>query len=121
MIPVKAVQEAKALDAIDVNVEGKATPVRAVQPEKRLLESSLTRDAVRRGLDSLPPDYKQILLLREIQGLSYEEIAAALGIESGTVKSRIFRARKRLCTFLIEDGNIPEFRSSGKMKGGEKQ
>ena len=91
------------------------------QSPELLLESSLTRDAVRRGLDSLPPDYKQILLLREIQGLSYEEIAAALGIESGTVKSRIFRARKRLCTFLIEDGNIPEFRSSGKMKGGEKQ
>ena len=91
------------------------------QSPEMLLESSLTRDAVRRGLDSLPPDYKQILLLREIQGLSYEEIAAALGIESGTVKSRIFRARKRLCTFLIEDGNIPEFRSSGKMKGGEKQ
>ena len=91
------------------------------QSPELLLESSLTRDAVRRGLDSLPPDYKQILLLREIQGLSYEEIAAALGIESGTVKSRIFRARTRLCTFLIEDGNIPEFRTSGKMKGGEKQ
>lgn len=91
------------------------------QSPELLLESSLTRDAVRRGLDSLPPDYKQILLLREIQGLSYEEIAAALGIESGTVKSRIFRARKRLCTFLIEDGNIPDFRSSGKVKGGEKQ
>lgn len=91
------------------------------QSPELLLESALTRDAVRRGLDSLPPDYKQILLLREIQGLSYEEIAAALGIESGTVKSRIFRARKRLCTFLIEDGNIPEFRSSGKVKGGEKQ
>lgn len=91
------------------------------QSPELLLESALTRDAVRRGLDSLPPDYRQILLLREIQGLSYEEIAAALGIESGTVKSRIFRARKRLCTFLIEDGNIPEFRSSGKVKGGEKQ
>ena len=91
------------------------------QSPELLLESSLTRDAVRRGLDALPPDYRQILLLREIQGLSYEEIAAALGIESGTVKSRIFRARKRLCTFLIEDGNIPDFRSSGKMKGGEKQ
>ena len=91
------------------------------QSPELLLESSLTRDAVRRGLNALPPDYKQILLLREIQGLSYEEIAAALGIESGTVKSRIFRARKRLCTFLIEDGNIPDFQSSGKMKGGEKQ
>ena len=91
------------------------------QSPELLLESSLTRDAVRRGLDSLPPDYKQILLLREIQGLSYEEIAAALDIESGTVKSRIFRARKRLCTFLIEDGNIPDFTASGRMKGGEKQ
>ena len=91
------------------------------QSPELLLENALTRDAVRRGLDSLPPDYRQILLLREIQGLSYEEIAAALGLESGTVKSRIFRARKRLCTFLIEDGNIPDFTASVKMKGGEKQ
>ena len=91
------------------------------QSPELLLESALTRDAVRRGLEQLSPEYRQILLLREIQGLSYEEIAAALGIESGTVKSRIFRARKRLCTFLIEDGNIPDFTASVKMKGGEKQ
>ena len=91
------------------------------QTPELLLERGLTRDAVRRGLDTLPPDYRQILLLREIQGLSYEEISSALGIDLGTVKSRIFRARKKLCTFLIEDGNIPDFTSSGKMKGGEKQ
>ena len=87
------------------------------QSPELLLESSLTRDAVRRGLDSLPPDYKQILLLREIQGLSYEEIAAALGIESGTVKSRIFRARKKLVAFLLRDGNIPDAFSSNSSKG----
>ena len=91
------------------------------QSPELLLERGLTRDAVRRGLDTLPPDYRLILLLREIQGLSYEEISSALGIDLGTVKSRIFRARKKLCTFLIEDGNIPDFTSSGKMKGGEKQ
>ena len=84
-------------------------------------DAQLTRDSVRRGLDSLPPDYRQILLLREIQGLSYDEIAQALSLEVGTVKSRIFRARKRLCTFLIGDGNISDFSSSGKMKGGESQ
>ena len=50
-----------------------------------------------------------------------QEIADVLHIEVGTVKSRIFRARKRLCTFLIEDGNIPDLRASGRMKGGEKQ
>ncbi len=91
------------------------------QSPELLLERSLTRDAVQRGLQSLAPDYRQILLLREIQGLSYEEIADVLQIEVGTVKSRIFRARKRLCAFLVEDGNIPDFASSGRMKGGEKQ
>ena len=83
------------------------------QSPELLLDRKLTREGVRRGLDSLPPDYRQILLLREIQGLSYDEIAQALGLEVGTVKSRIFRARKRLCTFLIDDGNISDFSSSG--------
>lgn len=91
------------------------------QSPELLLDRKLTRDSVRRGLDSLPPDYRQILLLREIQGLSYDEIAQALSLEVGTVKSRIFRARKRLFTFLIDDGNISDFSSSGKMKGGESQ
>lgn len=88
---------------------------------ERLLERDLTRDAVRRGLKALAPEYRQILLLREIQGLSYEEISEALSLEVGTVKSRIFRARKRLCAFLIEDGNIPEVSASVRMEGGEKQ
>lgn len=91
------------------------------QSPEVLLERSLTRESVRRGLDSLPPDYRQILLLREIQGLSYEEISQTLDLEVGTVKSRIFRARKRLCAFLIEDGNNPEFSSSERLVGGEKK
>lgn len=86
---------------------------------EQLLDRSLTIDAVRRGLAALPPDHREILLLREIQGLSYEEIADVLGLEAGTVKSRIFRARKKLCSFLIKDGNIPEFVSSSKERGGD--
>ena len=88
------------------------------QSPEQLLERSLTRESVRRGLQSLPEDYREILLLREIQGLSYDEIAAALDIEVGTVKSRIFRGRKKLCDYLIKDGNIPKFVSSGKTRGG---
>ena len=89
------------------------------QSPELLLERSLTRESVRRGLKALPEDYREILLLREIQGLSYDEIAAVLNIEVGTVKSRIFRGRKKLCDYLIKDGNIPEFASSGKTRGGE--
>ena len=80
------------------------------------LERALTRDAVRRGLQALPDDQREILLLREIQGLSYEEIAAALSLEGGTVKSRIFRARKKLCAYLLADGNISEVVSSTQTK-----
>ncbi len=84
-----------------------------------VLERGLTRDAVRRGLAALPDDHREILLLREIQGLSYDEIAEVLGLEAGTVKSRIFRARKKLCSFLLKDGNIPDFVSSSKERGGD--
>jgi len=91
----------------------------AFSPE-RLVETKLTCQSVRRGLDALPEDYRKILVLREIQGLSYEEIAEVLELEIGTVKSRIFRARKKLCAFLIKDGNIPDFVSSGIIEGGER-
>ena len=102
-------------DGEDVQLE---IPDESQSPEA-LLERRLTRDAVRRGLDVLPNDAKQILLLREIQGLSYDEIAQVLDIEVGTVKSRLFRARKKLCAFLLADGNIPDFVSSSNQGGGE--
>lgn len=93
-------------------------PDTAQSPED-LLERKLTREAVHQGLALLPPDQRQILLLREIQGLSYEEIADVLGIEVGTVKSRIFRARKKLCAFLLQGGNIPDSFASSKPGGGD--
>ncbi len=82
------------------------------QSPEKLLERKTTREAVRRGLDELNTEQREILLLREIQGFSYDEIADVLNLESGTVKSRIFRARKKLCDFLIKDGNIPDYISS---------
>lgn len=84
---------------------------------ERIFERAMTRDAVRRGLAALTPEYRQILILRELQGMSYEEIAEVLGLESGTVKSRIFRARKKLCAFLLRDGNISGFAPSSNTEG----
>ncbi|MGE4353292.1 MAG: RNA polymerase sigma factor [Oscillospiraceae bacterium] len=80
------------------------------------LERQELRDAVHRGLSRLPDDQREILLLREIGGMSYDEIALTLSLEPGTVKSRIFRARKKLCTILMRDGNFKEFQTSKKTK-----
>ncbi len=73
-----------------------------------LFERAELRRSVQRGLDSLPEDYRVILILRELNGLSYAEIGETLQLEEGTVKSRLFRARKKLCDFLREDGNLPD-------------
>lgn len=60
------------------------------------------RDAIDRALGSLPPDLREVIVLRDIQGLEYREIAAATGVPIGTVESRIFRARQRLKPLLEE-------------------
>ena len=77
-----------------------------------LAEKKELREAVRRGLERLPPDYKTIIVLRELEGLSYEEIALVLSLEVGTVKSRIFRSRKKLCDILLTDRNFSYVPSS---------
>lgn len=55
---------------------------------------------------------------RELDGLSYAEIGKVLHLEAGTVKSRLFRARRRLCDFLLADGNLPDRYASKQTKGG---
>ena len=92
-------------------------PDERLSPE-RLLEQKLTREAVQAGLRELPEEQREILLLREIRGLSYEEIGEILSLEPGTVKSRIFRARKRLCAFLLRERNIPDEFTSKTARGG---
>jgi RNA polymerase sigma-70 factor (ECF subfamily) len=62
----------------------------------RLLGQKLLADRIRTALDGLPFDQKTALVLREIDGLSYEEIGFSLGIAVGTVKSRLARAREAL-------------------------
>ena len=62
--------------------------------------------AVADGLASLSEDHRRILLLREYQQLSYDEIAQTLDMDLGTVKSRISRARRALRKILLESGNL---------------
>ena len=64
------------------------------------------REAVDDGLRRLPDGYRAVLVLRELQGLSYQEIAETLSMDLGTVKSRISRARGALRKILIAGGNL---------------
>lgn len=69
---------------------------------------------IRDGIESLPCNYKEIIIMRDICGLTYEEISESLSLEIGTVKSRISRAREKLRKYLLQNGNKPvSFRSNG--------
>lgn len=69
------------------------------QLEERLETMELQR-VIREGIDGLPIDYKAVVVLRHIQSFSYKEISTILDLPMGTIKARIFRARKLLKTFL---------------------
>ena len=70
-------------------------PSRGPGPEQVYADTHLDHD-VQRALDALPPDFRAAVVLCDIEGLSYEEIAATLGIKLGTVRSRIHRGRAQL-------------------------
>ncbi|MDX1582445.1 MAG: sigma-70 family RNA polymerase sigma factor [Thermoanaerobaculia bacterium] len=70
-------------------------------PQRGLLSDEATRE-VRRALEQLPIHFRAPVILREIEGWSYQDIAAALQCNVGTIKSRINRARRRLRD-LLED------------------
>jgi len=84
-------------DAIDASVLGPTTT--SAEPS-RLVATREELRHVHEALDSLKPEYRQIVVLREIEDLSYEEIAAVLDLKIGTVMSRLFAARMKLREIL---------------------
>ena len=79
-------------------------------------EKRETAREIDRALSAITPDLREIFLLREVSGLSYQEIADALDLELGTVKSRIARARAALAKELHGLRNNSEMRASNDSK-----
>ena len=76
-------------------------------PEKEL-EKKHTRQLVQQAISMLDSDHRDVIIMRDINGLSYDEISNVLNISTGTVKSRISRAREKLKNFLLKSGNFFE-------------
>ncbi len=83
--------DAEGLDAIASPADG---PLRSLEREERV-------NLVRRGLRSLPPDLREAVILCDLEGLPYDEIADTLRVPLGTVKSRINRGRLELAKRLL--------------------
>lgn len=69
-------------------------------PEKELFDRVLGAD-IERAIETLPEDFRLVVVMAFVEGLSYEEIASALNVPMGTVKSRLFRGRKLLQKALV--------------------
>lgn len=106
-------QAAVSLDDGELNLDV-PSPLSSPQEEAERRE---LREQIEEGLRALPPEYRAVLVLREMQQLRYDEIAQALALDVGTVKSRISRGRKKLRSFLLEQGNFfspPPSKETGK-------
>ena len=94
-------------DSVAGRVDPRASPPGADDPELATRRREV-REFVAQGVQGLPDPQREVLLLREVEGLSYEEIAERMRISKGTVMSRLHYARKKMVMFLTQCGVDPE-------------
>jgi len=107
------VERVDAEEGDEAEIEAAMDPPSAAlaAPQRATLNAEL-KEKIEEALQGLSENHRSILLLREVEGLSYEELAKVLGIRKGTVMSRLFHARlkmqKKLREYLGEDAPEPE-------------
>jgi RNA polymerase sigma-70 factor, ECF subfamily len=99
--------------------DGRATfeAVGEADPEGKFYDSFVDEE-IMRAIDALPGEYRAAVVLSDMHGLRYTEVAEVLGVPEGTVKSRLFRGRrllqKKLVRYAVEMGYITERGASGR-------
>ena len=104
-------REGRHRDAAGPSFNDEEHPVDIPDPSatpQELSERRELREEIEAGLAALSPEHRQVLILREIHQLAYDEIAKVLQLDQGTVKSRINRGRRHLRNFLLQRGNFSE-------------
>jgi RNA polymerase sigma-70 factor (ECF subfamily) len=90
---------------VELDVEEETSDFRSNDPANNpylLYVRKLEREEVRSAIEHLPGRYREIIVLRDIEGFSYQEIATMLGCPAGTVMSRLCRAREKLRSILSD-------------------
>ncbi|MBL8684237.1 MAG: sigma-70 family RNA polymerase sigma factor [Myxococcales bacterium] len=96
---------------------GVATMAPNREPE-RLAEKALLEGSVLKALDELPEEFRAVLVLADVEGLTYREIADAVGCPIGTVMSRLHRARRAVATRLGLTSHEPAHKEKDNSDGG---
>ena len=91
---------AQDIDVADAELYGHTSQMSDVDTPEALALSGEIKEKVTEAIQRLPADLRQAITLRELEGLSYEEIAEAMNCPIGTVRSRIFRARESIAAEL---------------------
>ncbi len=89
----------QTLDSSDIDMTAATSPKQSPRPDESMEENEL-RAEIEEALDKLSPAQKETIILREVQGMDYNEIAIIMNCTLGTVMSRLFYARKKLQTLL---------------------
>ena len=103
-------KQRRPVASLDALLVVEPAPIRSLtdpgeSPEEYALRQELSR-VIQVGIGTLPPDQRAALILSDVQGLSYQEIAEATGVSLGTVKSRLSRARGKLRDCLLEQKEL---------------
>lgn len=119
---LRARKRRMAVSAVFLDEDGEEqelpVPDPAPVPEERVIRRE-EHEQIEAALSELEVEYREALCMCVFGGQSYQQIAEALGIKEGTVKSRIFRAREKLRKKLLQNGNKPASISSSKSEGGD--
>jgi RNA polymerase sigma-70 factor (ECF subfamily) len=97
---------ADSLDDLDVEEDHLRSLRDPSEQPDEYVERRQLNQALRAGIQRLPAEQRVVLVLSDIQGLNYQEIAAATGLSLGTVKSRLSRGRARLRDLLLEQREL---------------
>ena len=87
---------------VEVSEEQSAEQIIEEQRPDMELEAKDRKEIVHQALHSLPLEFREVIILRELESMSYKEIAALIGIPIGTVMSRLARGREMLRTLLVD-------------------